>query len=112
MWKDYLSFNRKQRNGVLVLCSLLVVMIIWLAIVNSLPPKVGNVDLNQFKVGLPNKTDLATGITDSLETNTSKGKGAATESKKIDINTCSVKELSHYPTVGYYLALAIVNYRD
>ena len=117
MWKDYLSFNKRQRNGILVLLSLIVLMMGWLIIANYIPPTTGDTDFTQFKhevassksvLSQPDK-HISTDSTGNLSGNQ---KPEGFRDKKVSINRCSVKELCHNPLINYYLAQAIVNYRE
>jgi competence ComEA-like helix-hairpin-helix protein len=107
MWRDYFSFNKRQRNGILVLLGLIVTMIIWLNISNHLTPSTGSVDATVFKTQTNSpKQDSATHIKLS-ETNDD-----TIKANKHSINSASIKELSKLPNIGYYMAQAIVNYRE
>ena len=114
MWKDYFSFNKRQRNGIIVLLSLIVIMIGWLIISNHLAPSNGNIDFSQFKTLVANanntkdQSSASTTAPDSNITNDNNQRLAS----KISLNKCSIKELSHVANIGYYLAEAIVNYRE
>jgi competence ComEA-like helix-hairpin-helix protein len=49
MWKDYFSFNKRQRNGIVVLLCIIVLMISWLFISEHLPPEKGTIVPQAFK---------------------------------------------------------------
>ena len=102
MWKDYFSFNKRQRNGILVLLALIVAMIVWLNISNHLSPPMGNVDAGLLKSQSKdvNKDTTKTELVEDAKV------------RKLSINSASIKELSKQPNIGYYLAQAIVNYRE
>jgi len=54
MWKDYFSFNKRQRNGILVLLFLIGAMLTWLFVSDHLSPSHGNIDFSKFKADLKN----------------------------------------------------------
>jgi competence ComEA-like helix-hairpin-helix protein len=115
MWKEYFSFNKRQRNGIIVLGSLIVLAMSWLIISNLIPPSEGNTDFTSFTTKLPvgsKKLGIEQKNTDSTQAIDYNEKKDGYTGRRININTCTVKEFSHYPNVGYYLALAIVNYRE
>jgi len=98
MWKDYFSFNKGQRNGIIVLLSLIVIMITWLVISNHLSPIAGNLNLSDFKT--------QTGVTqgNSIEPTT-------TSASLIELNSAGFSLLESNPKTALY-ADAIVKYRD
>ncbi|HXB11584.1 MAG TPA: helix-hairpin-helix domain-containing protein [Bacteroidia bacterium] len=111
MWKDYFSFNKRQRNGIIVLLALILIMMAWLIISNYIAPSKGNIDVSQFKSEVANANKSSTekavlGDSNIISENSSKA------AVKMSINKCTIKELSHTPNIGYYLAQAIVNYRE
>ena len=169
-WKDYFTFNKKQRNGILVLLSLIAVLLIYLSIADYFPvsntkvewstlkKEIGEtgartVTSNQKNNSSPLFTDINSADTallmklpkmtsycarmivgyrkklggyyspkqlhevwgmDSAMFIALSGKVCAdtTSIRKIDINTADVKQLAYHPYIKYYLAKAIVNYRD
>ena len=169
-WKDYFTFNKKQRNGILVLLSFIALLLIYLFIADYFPASNKPVDFTSFKTELAKagikapasneKNNIAVPFTDINSADTSllmklpkmtsycarmivgyrKKLGGyyrvkqlsevwgmdstmfkALASKvwadtsslhKIDINTADVKQLAYHPYIKYYLAKAIVNYRE
>lgn len=110
MWKDYFSFNKRQRNGIIVLLSLIVIMLVWLTVSDHIPPKEGTVDFSLFKAEI-DKAKAGAKQTDSVTIEEHLNTDTSVHITSININYCTVKELSKVPNVGYYLAQAIVNYR-
>src|SRR5690242_5312787 len=92
MWKDYFSFNKRQRNGIIVLLSVIVVMIGWLIISNHLPPERGNVKFTVLKSVKTSSTISAT-------------------SQIIELNTATFSSLESNSTIAPYTK-AILNYRE
>lgn len=168
IWKDYFSFNKRQRNGILVLVSLILVMIGYL-IISDYFPSSSQVDFSSFrneieKTGVkpvPHKNEAVSSL--SIDINSAdttvlaklpkmtsycagnivkyrKKLGGYYDKKqlkevwgmdssmykamfdkvwtdttlvhKVNINTAGIKQLGYHPYIHYYLAKAIVNYRD
>ncbi|NNM94840.1 MAG: hypothetical protein HKL88_05170 [Bacteroidia bacterium] len=113
MWKEHLSFNKRQRRGIIVLASLIVLLICLLVILDYMPPRAGNVNLSDFghELKVTNYSHTSHQASeDSAAPPFEEGDRKYTSGKMININTCTVKELSQL--TGYYLALALVNYRE
>jgi|SRR6185312_258121 len=99
MWKDYFSFNKRQRNGIIVLLFIIVAMIGWLVISNHLLPSPGNSDFSAFKSQLSKiPGDSSTTI-------------AAKTSSAIELNGADFSELGNNPELEKF-AKAIVSYRN
>ncbi len=169
-WKEYIAFNKKQRNGILVLLSLIGILIIYLFVADYFPLGSKQVDFSSFKMEIQNagvntltgnlnsaptalKMDINSADTNALMTiphmssycagmivryrkklggyyNTkqlrevwgmdsvifnstiSKVRADSLLLHKININTADVKQLAYHPYIRYYLAKAIVNYRE
>lgn len=109
MWKDYFSFNKRQRNGILVLLFLIVMLLGSLVVMNHLPADKCNIDFSAFKkeVNAANHDS----VNQSVETPEPRTIDTAS-GHKLNINTATLKELSKQPGINYYLAKAIVNYRE
>jgi competence ComEA-like helix-hairpin-helix protein len=114
MWKDYFSFNKRQRNGIIVLLSLILILLTCLIISNHMVPSQGNLDLANFKAEIAgvNNSRLTKNTSSDSVNATNNHLKATGEEGKILLNECSIKELSRNPNIGYYLAEAIVNYRE
>ncbi len=111
MWKDYFSFNKRQRNGIIVLLALILIMIVWLIVSNHIAPSKGNVDFSKFKSEVANTNKSTTEAVVQSDSNTVP-ENSSKPGVKISINKSSIKELSHINNIGFYLAQAIVNYRE
>jgi len=169
-WKEYFSFNKRQRNGILVLLSVITILLVYLFIADYFPPSSKPVDFSVFKSELEkagikasvansnNNThssyiDINSADTDLLKTlpkMTSYCAGMIVRYRKklggyyctkqlaevwgmdsgmykavlpkafadtglvnkININTADIKQLAYHPYIRYYLAKAIVNYRE
>lgn len=115
MWREYFSFNKRQRNGIIVLATLILIMTCLLFILNYLPPREGNTDFARFKseiAKLNRSSTFNNDMNDSTGTPRSNEKAEGEQVSKVNVNTCTLKDLAHVPGFTYYLALAIVNYRD
>ncbi len=165
-WKDYFAFNKRQRNGILVLLFLILLLIIFLFLSDYLPSSNAKIDFSEFKSELnkaeakPSTQHSANALIDINSADTAEllalpkmtsycagmivryrkklgGYYSTTQLKevwgmdtaifnaeiakvradtglvtKLDINTASIKQLGYHPYIRYYLAKAIVNYRE
>ena len=169
-WKDYFSFNKRQRNGILVLASLIAILLLYLFLADNFPVQSNPVDFSSFRQELakagvksssaPEKTspsslriDINSADTNLLMTlpkmtsycaymitryrkklggyyttrqlrevwgmdsnmyNALQNSVWADTAlvQKININSADIKRLGYHPYIRYYLAKAIVNYRD
>lgn len=101
-WKDYFSFNKRQRNGILVLASLIVIMLLYLFIADYFPVQSNPVDFSSFK------TELAKAGIQSSPAHEQKNK---TSSSRIDINSADTNALLALPKMTSYCAYMITRYR-
>lgn len=169
-WKDYFSFNKRQRNGILILASLIAIMLLYLFLADYFPIQSNPVDFSSFKQELAKagvksspatektspsslRIDINSADTNALMTLPKMTSYCAymitryrkklggyyttrqlrevwgmdsviykalennvwtdtTLVQKININTAEIKQLAYHPYIRYYLAKAIVNYRD
>jgi competence protein ComEA len=169
-WKDYFSFNKRQRNGILVLLSFITILLVYLFISDYFPESSKSADFSSFRaelekagikssavsekgtasssqidinsadtnllMTLPKMTSYCAGMIvryrkklggyynikqlnevwgmDSLIFNGLSNKvfTDTVSVHKININTADVKQLAYHPYIKYYLAKAIVNYRE
>lgn len=168
-WKDYFSFNKQQRNGILVLVLLIALLIIFLFISDYFPLSSKPADFSSFKteleksgiihyggftkiapvhlidinsadtnqlMRLPLMSSYCAGMIvryrkklggyysihqlkevwgmDSIMFNADVNKVWVDTSlvHKLNINTADIKQLEYHPYIKYYLAKAIVNYRE
>jgi competence ComEA-like helix-hairpin-helix protein len=109
MWKDYYSFNKRQRKGILVLLFLIVLMLGSLIILNHLSADGPKIDFSAFK------KEINKARHDSVDHNVTTTEAANKDTSsvnKVNVNAATIKELSRQPGINYYLAKAIVNYRE
>src|SRR6185312_10720511 len=106
-WKDYFDFNKKQRNGIIVLLVIIMGMMAYLLVSDYLPPSPANVDLASFKADMTkvknNKHDT---VKPTAQADTSSLKTA------IEINSADTSELIKLPGITPKLALTMVHFRD
>jgi DNA uptake protein ComE-like DNA-binding protein len=100
-WKDYFSFNKRQRNGIIALLSFIAILLLYLFIADYLPSSTKPVDFSSFKAELEKS-----GIKSSIIT----GKGNI-GSSQIDINSADTNTLMTLPKMTSYCARMIVRYR-
>jgi DNA uptake protein ComE-like DNA-binding protein len=100
-WKDYFSFNKRQRNGILVLMSFITVMVIYLFISDYFPSSTKPLDFTPFKTELENS---------GIKSSSDKVVGGIATSR-IDINSADTSILMTLPKMTSYCAGMIVRYR-
>lgn len=105
--KDYFTFNKAEKNGILVLVSLIVLLLLASFVIGKLDlvsdtarPKFGK-EINDFT-----KTPEGTNV--PWDTTQVKPKPQF----PIDMNKADTTQLKYLTGVGSSLALRIVNYRD
>lgn len=99
VWKDYFSFNKKQRRGIFALLLLIVTLLIYLAVADYFPTSANPVDFSSFK------TELAKA---GIKTNTIKSSKYPT---RIEVNSADTSLLMTLPKMTFYCAGMIVKYR-
>jgi competence protein ComEA len=100
-WKDYFSFNKRQRTGIIVLLSLIALLLIYLFITDYFPVSSSPVDFSSFKTQLE-KAGIKSSVT------TEKGNVSAS---RIAINSADTNILMTLPKMTSYCAAMIVRYR-
>lgn len=100
-WKDYFSFNKKQRNGIAVLLSFMAILLIYLFIADYFPASTGPIDFSSFKAELAKAGVKASGgnVKENISTSL------------IDINSADTNVLLALPKMTSYCAEMIVKYR-
>ena len=119
-WKDYFAFNRKQRNGILVLVVLISVMIIYLAISDYLPVSQKSVDFAPFKNQIKKaySTDsskislshLASANSHQPRPTDSSGRASAISHQLLDLNSADTAQLIALPGMTRRCAIMIFKY--
>lgn len=114
--KDYFAFNKRQRNGVMVLVVLIMGMIIYLAISDYLPPSQSTEDFSAFKADMAQvkfkAPDTAVSHTVIKQADTvAKAKKAVTNSV-IELNTADSTDFAVFPLISPKVARTIVRFRN
>ncbi|HTB31455.1 MAG TPA: helix-hairpin-helix domain-containing protein [Bacteroidia bacterium] len=100
-WKEYFSFNKQQRNGILLLLAFIILLIVYLFIADYFPSKNNPVDFSSFKNEIQNS---------GIKSPVSNEKGNASV-RLIDINSADTEDLMTLPKMTSYCASMIVRYR-
>ena len=108
MWKDYFSFNKRQRNGIIVLLTLIVGMMIYLLIADYLPPSQANIDFSSFKADVAKTRPTDT----SSKTSSVIKQDNISHLASIELNTADSADFTTLPQVTPKLARTIVHFRD
>lgn len=107
MWKDYFSFNKRQRNGIMVLLVLIAGMMVYLIFADYIPPSPANIDFAAFK------TDVAKAKFKVVSAKKPEQKTVDTgHSRAIELNTADSAELALLPDVTPKLARTIIRFRN
>ena len=100
-WKEYFSFNKQQRNGILLLLAFIILLISYLFIADYFPSKNNPVDFSSFRNEIQNA---------GIKSPVSNEKGNASV-RLIDINSADTEDLMTLPKMTSYCASMIVRYR-
>ena len=108
MWKDYFSFNKRQRNGILGLLTLIVGMIVYLLIADYFPPVPAKLDFASFKAEVSkveSPKDSISKAVPAIDNNT-------TASGTMELNSADSSGFMTLPQITPKLARTIVRFRD
>jgi competence ComEA-like helix-hairpin-helix protein len=113
-WKDYFAFSKRQRNGVLVLLTLILVAMIILIITDFLPPSPATENLSSFKSDM---AKVKFKHTDSARQAIMHETDKQNETKPvqgftIEINTADSADFMRFPLINPKVARTIVRFRD
>lgn len=100
-WKDYFSFNKKQRHGIFVLLFLIAIMLCYLFLADYFPISDKPADFTSFK------KELADAGVKTMAAN----ENGNSSSLKVDINSADTSLLMKLPGMTSYCARMIVGYR-
>lgn len=105
MWKDYFSFNKRQRNGIIVLLTFIMGMMVYLVIADYFPPTAVQQDFKSFKA----ETDKAKGA-DTVKP--AAKQITPTNVGIIELNGADSAELMKLPGITGKIANTIIHFRD
>jgi competence protein ComEA len=108
MWKEYFSFNKRQRNGILVLLTLIVGMMVYLLIADYFPPAPVKPDFASFKADVSKVESSKDSIPKSISVLTNN----VTTSGTIELNSADSSDFMMLPQITPKLARTIVRFRD
>jgi competence ComEA-like helix-hairpin-helix protein len=109
VWKDYFDFNKRQRNGIIVLLVLIMGMMIYLLISDYLPPSPANVDFSSFKADM---AKIKTRANDTVKKEAMPVSTDTLTHPTIELNSADTTDLMALPGITPKLALTIVHFRD
>src|ERR1700722_6183970 len=95
MWKDYFSFNKRQRNGILVLLTLIVGMMVYLLIADYFPPSPAKLDFASFKADVSKVENSKDSIPKSVSVLTNN----ETTSGTIELNSADSSDFMMLPQI-------------
>lgn len=110
-WKDHFAFNKKQRNGIMLLLSLIGCLIVFLIINDFLPPTPATIDFSAFRSDMNKMRFKQKDTTAQIEP------GKETELKPainspIEINTADSSDFEKFALVSPKVARTIVRFRN
>jgi competence protein ComEA len=108
MWKEYFSFNKRQRNGILVLLALIVGMMLYLLIADYYPPAPAKLDFASFKAEVSKMESSKDSISKVVPVVTNN----ATISNGIELNSADSSDFMTLPQITPKLARTMVRFRD
>jgi DNA uptake protein ComE-like DNA-binding protein len=100
-WKDYFSFNKKQRNGITVIVLFIALLLVYIFMADYFPPTTKPIDFSSFKAELKNAGIKSSAINTKENASTS----------QIDINSADTNVLMTLPKMTSYCAAMVVRYR-
>lgn len=109
MWKDYFSFNKRQRNGIIVLLALIVGMMLYLIIADYFPPSKANIDFSSFKNDVAKLKTSSDTIPKAIPVNK---QDSLNHSTALELNSADSADLMALPQITPKLARTIVHFRD
>ena len=113
-WKDYFAFSKRQRNGVLVLLTLILVAMIFLIITDFLPPSQSTADLSYFKSDMAKvKFKHADSVRQIVMQEVDKqNETKPVQGSFIEINSADSADFMRFPLMSPKVARTIVRFRD
>jgi|GEM_PF-1086034 competence ComEA-like helix-hairpin-helix protein len=113
--KDHFAFNKRQRNGILVLLTIIMGMMIYLIIGDYLPPSPASTDFSSFKADMAKvkfkPVDTVQHSAPKPEETGAKP-SAPLRTKSIDINTADSADFAQFPLITPKVARTIVRFRN
>ncbi len=113
-WKDHFNFNKRQRNGVIVLLGLILLAMICLVITDFMPPSPANIDFSSFRNDMKKmKFKQADTTTQTIaKEELTENKPLVAPNTVIEINSADSANLMKLPLITPKLARTIIRFRD
>jgi len=109
-WKDYFNFNKRQRNGVIVLLGLILLAMVCLIITDFMPPSSANIDFSSFRNDMKKikfkQVDTTTSTTAKNEV--TENKPPLAPNTVIEINSADSADLMKLPLITPKVARTMV----
>jgi len=112
--KDYFAFNKRQRNGVMVLLTIIAGMMIYLIVSDYLPPSPATEDFSAFKADMAKvkfkAPDTTKRVVTQIDTIARPKKANLTSS--LELNTADSTDFEVFPLISPKVARTIVRFRN
>jgi len=114
-FKDYFAFNKRQRNGVIVLLTLIIGMMIYLIITDYLPPSPASVDFSSFKADMAKVKFKAPDTVKHADIHVKDSTSTLSKHSSntvIEVNTADSADFTNFPLISPKVARTIVRFRN
>jgi DNA uptake protein ComE-like DNA-binding protein len=112
--KDYFAFNKRQRNGVMVLLTIIAGMMIYLIVSDYLPPSPATEDFSAFKADMAKVKFKAPDTTKQIvkQTDTLGRPKKLKQLTTLELNTADSTDFEDFPLISPKVARTIVRFRN
>jgi len=112
--KDYFTFNKRQRNGVMVLLTIIAGMMIYLIVSNYLPPSPATEDFSAFKADMAKVKFKAPDTTKQIvkPTDTVSLPRRPKQVSTLELNSADSTDFEDFPLISPKVARTIVRFRN
>ncbi len=112
--KDYFAFNKRQRNGIMVLLTIIAGMMIYLIVSDYLPPSPATEDFSAFKADMTKVKFKAPDTTKQIvkQTDTLGRPKKLKQLTTLELNTADSTDFEDFPLISPKVARTIVRFRN
>ncbi|HWY98415.1 MAG TPA: helix-hairpin-helix domain-containing protein [Bacteroidia bacterium] len=110
--KDYFAFSKRQRNGIIVLLTIILGMMIYLIISDYLPPSPASVDFSSFKGDMAKVKFKQSDTTKQIIVKPAAQTDKSVPTKPIELNSADSADFMKFPSVSPKVARTIVRFRN
>jgi len=112
--KDYFAFNKRQRNGIMVLLTIIAGMMLYLIVSDYLPPSPVTEDFSAFKADMAKVKFKAPDTTKQIvkQTDTLSRPKKLKQLTTLELNTADSTDFEDFPLISPKVARTIVRFRN